>query len=64
MDKIMKNKQVLELLTCLFQLQNMFNKINFLVRPFESENWEGKEKDTEYRKNKKSLLEKIKINFS
>ena len=44
---------------------NMFKKINFLVWPFESGNWEGKKKkNTEYLKNKKSLLGKIKIIFS
>ena len=44
MDKIMKNKKVLELVICFFELQNMFTKNRFLVRPFESGNWKEKEK--------------------
>ena len=38
MNKIMKNKKDLKLVTCLFELQNMLTKINFLVRLFESGN--------------------------
>ena len=45
MDKIMKNEKGLKLATCLFELQNMFTKINFMVRPFESGNWKEKEKN-------------------
>ena len=44
MDKIMKNKTVLELVICFFELQNMFTKIHFLVEPFESGNLKEKEK--------------------
>ena len=63
--EIMKTKKGLELVTCLFELQNMFTKIHFLVRHFESGNWKEKEKkqNTEYLKNKKCFLEKIKTIF-
>ena len=40
----MENKKGLELVTCLFDAQNMFTKIQFLVRPFESGNWKEKER--------------------
>ena len=63
MDKIMKNKKDLGLVTCIFELQNMFTKIHFLVWPIESGNWKEKEKkqNTEYLDNKKCLLEEITI---
>ena len=63
MDKIMKNKKGLELVTCIFELQNMFTKINFLVWPIECGNWKEKKKkqNTEYLKNEKCLMEEITI---
>ena len=64
MDKIMKNKKGLGLVTCIFELQNMFTKINFLVWPIESGNWKEKEKkkqNIEYLKNEKCLLEEITV---
>ena len=69
MDKIMKNKKGLELVTCIFELQNMFTKIYFFVWSNESGNWKEKEKNkknTESLKNEKCLLEEITIflNFS
>ena len=45
MDKIIKNKKDLELITSLFELQNMFEKVPSLVWPFESGNC-GKKKKT------------------
>ena len=61
----MKNKKGLELVTCLFELQNMFAKIHFFVWPFESGNWKEKEKkqNTEYLMNERCLLEEIKTIF-
>ena len=44
MDKIIKNKNDMKIVTCLFELQNMFTKIHFLVWPFESGSWKEKEK--------------------
>ena len=44
MGKVMKSKKGLELVTYLIELQNMFTKIHFLVRLFESGNWKEKEK--------------------
>ena len=34
--------------TCLFESQNMFRKIHFRVRPFDSGNWKEKEKKTKH----------------
>ena len=64
MDKVMKEKG-LKLVNCLFELQNMFTKINYLVLPFEYKNWKEKEKkqNIEYLKNEKCLLEEIKTVF-
>ena len=39
MDKLMKNKRGLELVTSLFEFQSMFTKVHFLLWPFESGNW-------------------------
>ena len=71
MDKIMKNKKGLELVAFLFELQNMFTKIHFLVWPFESgklnlETGKKREKTQQsikHLKNKKSFLEEIKTIF-
>ena len=65
MDKIIKNKNDLELVACFFELQNMFIKIQILVWPFESGNWKEKAKkqNTEYLTNKKCLLKEIKTIF-
>ena len=62
MDKIMKNKKGLELVTCFLELQKMFRKINFLSGPFNLETGEKskKKQKTEYFKNEKCLLEVIK----
>ena len=60
MDKIMKNKESLELVTSLFQLQDMFTKITFLICLLESGNWKEKKRkrqNIEYLKNKKSFLD-------
>ena len=59
MDKIMKNEKGLELVTCIFELKNMFTKIDFLVWPIKSGNWKEKEKkqNTEYL----NILEEITI---
>ena len=64
MDKIMKNKS-LKLVASLFELQNMFTKINFFVWPFKSGNWKEKEKKQNigYLKNENCSLEEIKIIF-
>ena len=61
----MKNKKILKLVTCLFELQNMFTKASFLVWPFESGSSNEKEKkqNIEYLKNEMCLLEEIKIIF-
>ena len=59
MDKIMKNKKSLELVTSLFEFQNMFIKIPFLFWPFTSETVERKEtkrENTQYLKNKKHIF--------
>ena len=63
MNKIMKNKKGLKLVTCIFELQNMFTKIHFLVWPNESGNWKekGKKQNTEYLKDEKCLLEETTI---
>ena len=60
-----EKQKSLELDTCLFELQNMFTKIHFLVRPFVSGNWKEKEKEQniEYLKNEKCLLQEIKKSF-
>ena len=59
MDKIMKNKKSLELVTSLFEFRNMFIKIPFLFWPFTSETVERKEtkrENTQYLKNKKHIF--------
>ena len=48
MDKIKKSKKRLELVASLFELQNMFTKIPFLVWGFKSGNWKEKEKITKH----------------
>ena len=53
MDEIMKNRKSLKLVTCLFELQNMFKKINFLVQPFESGKWKEKEKQQQQQQQQK-----------
>ena len=56
----MKNKESLELVTSLFQLQDMFTKITFLICLLESGNWKEKKRkrqNIEYLKNKKSFLD-------
>ena len=71
MDKIMENKKGLELVTFLFELQNMFTKIHFLAWPFESgkpnlETGKKREKthqNIKHLKNEKSFLEEIKTIF-
>ena len=45
-----------QLVTCLFELKNMFTKINFLDK-------EKKKKNIKYLKNEKCLLEEIKAIF-
>ena len=37
-----------QLVTCLFELKNIFTKINFLVRPFESGKWKDKGKKAKH----------------
>ena len=62
----MKSQKGLELVTSLSEMQNMFTKIYYLVRSFESGNWRENEKsrqNIEYLKNKKSFLEEIKTVF-
>ena len=61
MDKIIKNNKGLELITRLFELQNMFTKIHFLVCPFDSGDW-TKQQNIEYLKNERNF-EEIKIIF-
>ena len=41
----MKNKKDLELVTCIFELQNMFTNIHFLDWPIDSGNWKEKEEE-------------------
>ena len=48
MNKIMKNRKGLKLVTCLFELQHMFTKINFLAWSFESGNWKEKGKKAKH----------------
>ena len=55
-----KQIQSYELVTSLFELQDMFTKIDFLFWPLESWNWQEKEKNIEYLKNEKCFLEEIK----
>ena len=57
----MKNNKGLELITSLFELQNMFTKIPFLVWPFDSGDW-TKQQNIEYLKNERNF-EEIKIIF-
>ena len=57
----MKNNKGLELVTSLFELQNMFTKIPFLVWPFDSGDW-TKQQNIEYLKNERNF-EEIKIIF-
>ena len=67
----MENKKGLELVTFLFELQNMFTKIHFLAWPFESgrlnlETGKKREKthqNIKHLKNEKSFLEEIKTIF-
>ena len=57
MDKIIKNNKGLELITRLFELQNMFTKIHFLVCPFDSGDW-TKQQNIEYLKNERNFEER------
>ena len=66
MDKIMKKKKHGTSYQSLFELQNMFSKIPFLVWPFESGNCGKKRKNRQniqYLKNEKNFLEEIKNIF-
>ena len=49
MDKFIKIKKDLEIASSLFESQNMFIKISFLVWHFKSGNWKEKAKSRSYR---------------
>ena len=57
--------KTLNMSSSIFEFQNMFTNIHFLVWSFESGNWKEKEKkqNTGYLKNKKSFLVEIKNIF-